>query len=245
MGNDDAVRTAFFSLSTSSLRCIQVKFKSFSSFNEFGCSSDTDQRRMKWENPTVISLIGSKTGTGSNESLVDRTTVPKIFSSPSRIDVHENDLIENEHSNDESKDDEPFSSFLSSSIGSNISKSFDWAFETTVIESCQNPFECYCFPIHAPTAREQTENARRDKNGGCDDLREIIVADGDGNDEEENEDDRPFVPFILPPYCEYCGSPSIRNCQKFDPSCQRPETFFPRAKPPFGRSISLADDNRC
>ena len=200
---------------------------------------------MKWENRTVISLIGSKAGIGSNENTVKHTTVTTMFSSPSRIDVHENDLIENEHSNDESKNDEPFSSLLSSSFGSNISKSFDWALETAVIESCQNPFECHCFPIHAPTAREQTEIARQDKNGGCDDLREMIVSDGDKNDEEESEDVRPFVPFILPQYCEYCGSPSIRNCQKFDPACQRPETFFPRVKPPFGRSIRLADDNRC
>ncbi len=245
MVNDDAARRTFFSISTSSLRFIQVKFGSFSSFNEFECSSDTDQRRMKWENPIVISLIGSKTGIGSNENLSDHSTVTKMFSSPSKTNAHENDLIENEHSNDEFKNDEPFSSFLSSSFGSNISKSFDWALETTVIESCQYPFECHCFPIHAPTAREQTKIARRDKNGGCDDLREILVSDGDENDEEESEDVRPFVPFILPPYCEYCGSPSIRNCQKFDPACKRPETFFPRAKPPFRRSITLADDNRC
>jgi hypothetical protein len=34
----------------------------------------------------------------------------------------------------------------------------------------------------------------------------------------------------IPINCEYCGSPDISNCH---PGCQRPQSFFPKRRPPF------------
>ena len=152
-------------------------------------------------------------------------------------EVQSNDYVQNKRSNDESKNDESFSSFLSPSIGSNISKLFDWALETSLIEFRWNPFECYFFPIRFLTTRKQAVTAghRRRRNGdSVYEVRQSLVSDRDDEDGDERKEDlRPHAPFILLQNCEYCGSPSIRNCQKYDPECQRPETFF---KPPFGWS---------
>lgn len=131
-------------------------------------------------------------------------------------------------SDNESKNDESFSSFLPSSIGNNIPKSFGWAIDNSSIQSCRTPFECYCFPIHTPTDRK-----RRD-NDCVYEVQHSLISDSDDEDGEDGiETIRPYVPFVLPEYCEYCGSPSIRKCHEFDPHCPRPATFFPKAKPPF------------
>jgi hypothetical protein len=241
MGSDAATKTAIFSLS-SSPSCMKVESKSWYAYSEFERSNDIDKCRMEWKDHIAIARIGSNAGIGSNKKIINCTTNTRALSSPSRNDIYGNNYNgENEHSDNESKNEESFSSFLSSSIGSNISKSFDWALETTSIQSCQNPFECYCLPINNPTSPKPTEIARHQRKGieddDVDEVRRSPVADNeDDNEEEGKEDFRPYVPFSLPSFCEYCGSPSIRNCREFNPECQRPKTFFPKANPPFGRS---------
>ena len=243
MGSDSTRKTGFLSLPSSSLSCIHVKFKRYyRSFNELEqCSnSHSDQSWTDWKNPAAISRIGSNNCIDNDRNFANHRTISSALSSPLKNDVlHGNDKVKDEESNNESKNDESFTSVLTSSIGSNVSKSFDWAIETSTVESCRNPFEYYCFPVYeaTPTARKQAVFARhrRHKTGDCIyEMRQSLISESeDENEEEEKEDDRPFIPFTLPLHCEYCGSPSIRNCQKFDPECQRPETFFPKAKPPF------------
>ena len=143
---------------------------------------------------------------------------------------------------DDSNNDESHSSFFSSSVGDNISKSFDWALETTMMQNCRNPFEFYCLPINFPKARGQSVSTRQQWVQSEEDdideevLRRPVTDSEDDNDEAGNEEHRPFVPFHLPLSCEYCGSHSIRKCREFDPNCRRPKTFFPKTKPPFGWS---------
>ena len=243
MGSDAASKTAIFSLSSSPSRK-KVESKSWYGYNEFERSKDIDKWRMNWKDHIAIASIGSNAGIGGNNKIIHCTTNERALESPSRNDIYGNNYNENEQSENESKNDESFSSFLSSSIGSNISKSFDWALETTTMQSCQNPFECYRFPINNPTAPQQTEITRHERQGMGDDdideVRQTPVTDNEDDNEEEGEKVlRPFVPFRLSSLCEYCGSPSLRNCREFDPECQRPKTFFPKVKPPFGRSTLL------
>ncbi len=234
MGVDTAGNKAFFSISSVSLHDIKEKFSNFSFLNDFEFSSETKRRKMTWKYPSTISLLGSNSG--SKKNFADPITFIKIKSSPTRNDVHDVDLEATEHDNNQESENKPFSSFLSPPTGNNVSKSFHWALDATVIESCQNPFEYYCLPIYSSTEHQEATLDKRNKNGRDDDSQETLSSDAEQSDEEENEDKRLYVPFVLPQYCEYCGSPSIQNCQKFDPACQRPATFFPRAKPPFGWS---------
>jgi len=243
MCSDAATKTAIFSLSASP-SCKKVESKSWYGYNEFERSNDIGKCRMKWKDHIAIVSIESNAGNGGSKKIVSCTTNTRALPSPSRNNIYGNNYNENEHSDNESKNDEIFSSFLSSSIGSNISKSFDWALKTTTMQSCQNPFECYRLPINNPTAPQQTEIARQQRQGmeddDVDEEHRTLFADNDNDNEEEGKEAlRPFVPFRLPSFCEYCGSPSIRKCWEFDPECQRPKTFFPKAKPPFGQSTLL------
>mmetsp|Transcript_9606 Transcript_9606/g.20800 ORF Transcript_9606/g.20800 Transcript_9606/m.20800 type:complete len:234 (-) Transcript_9606:117-818(-) len=143
---------------------------------------------------------------------------------------------------DYSNNNESHSSFFSSSIGDNISKSFDWALETTMVQNCRNPFEFYCLPIiNLPKTRGQSVSTKQqwvqsEEDGSDEEVLRTPVTDSEGDNEESgNEEHRPFVPFLLPLSCEYCGSHSIRKCREFDPNCRRPKTFFPKTKPPFIR----------
>ena len=235
IGSDATTKTRTFSLSFSFPSSIKVEFKSCNSCNGFECSNDIDKRRMKWKYDTAITRISSNAAIGSNEKISNQTTFTMALPSPKRNDAYGNVYNGNTETDDESQNDESFSSFLSSSIGSNISKSFDWALETSTTHSCQNPFGFYCVPIKSnPIARKQiviTRHQRDHKEEDDDDEVQPTPA----SDSEEGVL-HPYVPFSLPSFCEYCGSPSIQNCREFDPECQRPKTFFPKANPPFGRS---------
>jgi hypothetical protein len=190
---------------------------------------------MQWKDHIALLRIRGNADISSKSNIFNYTTKGWALPTLSRNEIHDVDFNENEESDNESKNDESFSSFISSSIGSNISKSVDWALETTTMHPCQNPFEYYCHPVTSPAKskkaeteilpREQMEESSLDER-----------HDDDESDDEEKEALCKFVPFTFTPFCEYCGSPSIRNCRNFDPQCQRPETFFPKAKPPFYRS---------
>ena len=183
---------------------------------------------MTWKDSTTpISRLRSDTHNDITTKVVNHRTIMQKIPLPLNNDLHYDGENKQTRSNNESSSDESFSSFLPSSIGSNISKSFDWAIETSSVQSCRNPFECYCFPIHSPTAR------KRDKDHFYEVQHSMISDSNDENEEDGIEAIRPYVPFILPNYCEYCGSPSIQKCHEFDPQCRRPATFFPKEKPPF------------
>lgn len=109
------------------------------------------------------------------------------------------------------------------------------------MQTCQNPFESFCFPLNFPDssdvskpARQQREQSEENEDG--EEVPQIPVVDSEKDiDGKREEEHRPYVPFCLPLACEYCGSPSIQKCHEFDADCRRPKTFFPKARPPFGR----------
>ena len=178
---------------------------------------------MTWKDSTTpISRLRSDTRNDITTKVANHRTIIERMPLPLNNDLHYNEN-QQESSDKESNNDEYSSSLLPSSIGSNISKSFDWAIGTSSV----HPFECYCFPIHSPTAR------KRDNDYFYEVQHSPISDSDDENEEDRMETIRLFVPFVLPNYCEYCGSPSIQKCNEFDPQCQRPATFFPKAKPPF------------
>jgi hypothetical protein len=123
-------------------------------------------------------------------------------------DNGDNDDDYNINDENNNNNDESFSSLLSSSIN-DISKSFDWVLE--------NP--CTIMATTRTTADNDINDQQQDKE----------------NERVENEEEEmhPYVPFRLPSACEYCGCSSVRECHVFDPKCRRPETFFPKVKPPF------------
>ncbi|OEU13898.1 hypothetical protein FRACYDRAFT_242252 [Fragilariopsis cylindrus CCMP1102] len=153
--------------------------------------------------------------------------------------VISNDNVDNDNegdynsSNDENNNnsnglDESFSSFsslLSSSIY-DISKSFDRVLEIGTI---------HCLPIITMTTTRITTTDK-----------DINDQQGEENEkvQEEEEDIRPYIPFRLSLACEYCGSSSVRDCHVFDPKCRRPETFFPKVKPPFVVAMCGYGDKR-
>lgn len=252
-GDDDtATETVSLSLSSSSSGSMRMLFSDNYSDDEYECSNDIDGRRAKWNDAIDIARSNTPINHDDNKINIHRTSI-RISPSPSTnadngnnsndIDIDNDNYNYNYNDdyndNNKSQNDESFSSFLSSSLGDNISKSFDWALETTTMQSCQNPFECYCLPINLQATRYQTASNRqqREKTEEDDDDDEVSrtpIPDDDDDDTEEEEDHRPYVPFRLPPSCEYCGCPSVRRCREFDPTCRRPESFFPKANPPFG-----------
>lgn len=196
---------------------------------------------MNWRDTVATARIGNNANILSSKDVDNNTTSSRT--SISRNDEDGIDYTKNEDCDNVSKNDESFSSFLSSSIGSNISKSFDWALETTTMQSCQNPFECYCLPMKPPTARQQTGITRlrrkQPEEDESDEARRMSLGESeDDNEEEKDISLKPYVPLSLPLFCEFCGSPSIRNCREFDPYCKRPKTFFPKAKTPFNQSTA-------
>mmetsp|Transcript_28780 Transcript_28780/g.61785 ORF Transcript_28780/g.61785 Transcript_28780/m.61785 type:complete len:249 (-) Transcript_28780:195-941(-) len=233
-------------LSSSSLGPMKVIFKSNCTYddNKFE-SNDADERWTKWNDDIAIARIDDNAGIDDKDRIGHRyNSSISALQSPLRNGVHEDNKYSNEKENEkiadqsETDEEESFTSFISTSIGSNISKSFDWALETTTMQSCQNPFEYYCIPVTPTTGEEDSfirlQQQERQETG--EKVRRISFADNSDDGEDEEDAHRPFVPFRLSLLCEYCGSPSIRNCREFDPGCRRPKTFFPKAKPPFGRS---------
>ena len=234
---DAATETASLSLSSSSSGSMRMLFSDNYSDGEYECSNDIDGRQAKWNDAIDIARSNTPINHDDNNINIHRTS-RRVSSSPSTNAANGNNFNDNDNDNHKSQNDESFSSFLSSSLGNNISKSFDWALETTTMQSCQNPFECYCLPINLQATRYQTASNRQqreqtEEDDDDDEVSRTPVPDDD-DDNEEEEDHRPYVPFRLPPSCEYCGCPSVRRCREFDPTCRRPETFFPKAKPPFG-----------
>ena len=163
-----------------------------------------------------------------------RQTLPSQPRSTVESGIYE-DYCENKHENDDS-----FSSFLSWSIGENISKSFDWALDLTASQTCQIPFKFSCHPINFPKTCSQNRTSghrcyQAEEDYGDVELTSLLESEEE-NDQKDKDEKRLYIPFRLPLSCEYCGSCSIKKCHEFDPNCQRPKTFFPKAKPPFGRN---------
>jgi hypothetical protein len=64
---------------------------------------------------------------------------------------------------------------------------------------------------------------------------DVVVVDIDSNhhlqnDGSTNHANRVSGYHAIPTDCEYCGSPDIAHCP---PDCQRPQSFFPKQRPPF------------
>ena len=236
MGGDIPIKTTTFLLSSSSPSCIKVQFNRY---NEVEYSKDISECSMKWKDAIALVRISNHS---TNEKFNRRTAGTGLMTSPSRKDICDKNQPTNEDSNNEARKDKSFSSYLPISIGRNFSKSFDWALETTAMQSCKCPFEYYCLPFNTQMPSKETEIARRSQvHAGQNDDGKIqkfsVAGCKDDNGKGGKNALRPYVPLRLAPFCEYCGSPSVRNCQNFDPTCQRPRTFFPKAEPPFCRRI--------
>mmetsp|Transcript_26350 Transcript_26350/g.61735 ORF Transcript_26350/g.61735 Transcript_26350/m.61735 type:complete len:232 (+) Transcript_26350:135-830(+) len=191
----------------------------------------TSSYQYEWNGP--ITFVHKRENDRHRTSKRTSQSLPRNRVDGDNFDENDESVLDNEDS---------FSSFLPSSIGDNISKSFDWALETTTMQTCQNPFESFCFPLNFPNSPNEDgstaqEREQSEENGhGEEVVHRIPFSESDDHiDVNHEEEHQPYIPLRLPSACEYCGSPSIRICYKFDANCRRPKTFFPRVKPPFSR----------
>ena len=103
-----------------------------------------------------------------------------------------------------------------------LARKVDW------ITQCHNPLEYL-----------QTLGFRTPQKKQSFDMDDHVLDYDADNDQHYFQDDAdhdaaaamPFVAFSVPQHCEYCGSPSSKDCNP--ETCQRPSTFFPGQRPPF------------
>ncbi|VEU41515.1 unnamed protein product [Pseudo-nitzschia multistriata] len=117
---------------------------------------------------------------------------------------------------------------------------YEWNKYLTASQTCQIPFKFSCHPINFPKTCSQNRTSghrcyQAEEDYGDVELTSLLESEEE-NDQKDKDEKRLYIPFRLPLSCEYCGSCSIKKCHEFDPNCQRPKTFFPKAKPPFGRN---------
>lgn len=181
-----------------------------------------------------------KSSTGNDEKFDGFVDITKNKNSRKRKEVSvERETLDGNYSfesdNNESKNDESFSSFLPSSIGAKITKSFDWAFEQSSMQPFRSLFDFDVLYISPPERWNRTGFAATEqKQEPSDEEEEELTQISPEASTDDHADEKPYVPLRLSMSCEYCGSPSIRDCGRFNPNCQRPKTFFRKAKFPFG-----------
>jgi hypothetical protein len=184
---------------------------------------------------------------------------------PREHNLHKNEKFGNYHQNgkqiknaqqeeDQAKDEEcpdvqpsssSSSSYTSTFSFDNISKfpqelveKVDW------ITQCHNPIEYlqtigFVKPSSLSTKKELDElQQRRDENNTIYDVDPIIADDGN----ERTSTTTPFVAFQVPVHCEYCGSPSAKDCYRS--CCHRPKTYFPRKRPPFYDALKWKEEQQ-
>jgi hypothetical protein len=100
-----------------------------------------------------------------------------------------------------------------------LARRVDW------ITQCHNPLEyLQTLGFRSPPKNNKTVH---------DDVDDHILEYHDDHDDECEADaiGMPFVAFVVPQHCEYCGAESSKDCSP--QTCQRPSSFFPKQRPPF------------